>query len=369
MKPTIVLARRVAVTPWHLDAKVALAAQREWEPAVLRFIADAGEVTPKHVAEQLLGGRFAVARRLLGICEGLGLVEQSSLGAYVLTEDGAHAAASGEILIPESGTWTLWHSADRMLLSPVIALEPFADLSTSADITRNKRREPMRKFVLLPGGVRDLRGKTVSILHGPHRRVRFDDLRPNGEDASDAYPSLTLELELSITHASARIHGTLARRPIDVGLDQTGPSYDEAWQALLASASVLDRWDEAAGALRVRFDETTDEERKNFTRTLVVRRPSVGTWGTFDDTTVNGVWLAPATPADAEAWATWRLRQAVQRMATRELFATWSRTAVEPFGVPAPTLPDRAALAALTRSNDRPTPTYWRLQAAEDWNL
>lgn len=369
MKPAITLSRRLAVTPWHIQAKVALAAQREWEPAVLRMIADERSVTADRVAEHLLAGRTSVAKRLLRICEALGLAQESGRGAFALTEDGERAAQTGEILVPEDGTWTLWHSPDRMLPSSVVALEPFQDPATFDDVQRSKRNEPMRKFVRLAEAVRELRGQTVAILHGDHRRVRFDELMPQGEEASDVYPTLTLTLTLTEDQASARVRGTLNRSPIDLGLPQTGPTYEEAWTALLTSAGMGDRWDEPAGVLRVSFEETSVDERKTFARNLTVRRPTIGAWGTFDDTVIKGVRLAPATPADAEAWAMWRLRQAVQSTATRERFADWSRTAAEPFGALAPSTPDRATLAALTRGEDRPTPTYWRLQAAEDWNL
>lgn len=369
MKPAITLSRGIVVTPWHIQAKVALAAQREWEPAVLRMIADERAVTADRVAEHLLAGRTSVAKRLLRICETLGLAQEGARGAFALTEDGERAAQTGEILVPEDGTWTLWHSSDRMLPSAVVALEPFADSATRDDVVRSKRNEPMPTFVLLSEPIRGLRGQTVTILYGEHRRVRFDELRPKGEKASDAHSSLVLELELTERQATARVRGTLNRSPIDLGLPQTGPTYEEAWTALLTSAGMVDRWDQPAGVLRVSFEETSVDERKTFARNLTVRQPTIGAWGTFDDTVIKGVRLAPATPADAEAWATWRLRQAVQSTATRERFADWSRTAAEPFGALAPSTPDRATLAALTRGEDRPTPTYWRLQAAEDWNL
>jgi hypothetical protein len=369
VKPTIKLSRRIAVTPWHIQAKVALAAQREWEPAVLRMIADERSVTADRVAEHLLAGRTVVAKRLLRTCEALGLAHEIGRGAFELTEDGARAAQTGEILIPEDGTWTLWHGLDPMLPSSVVALEPFQDPATFDDMQRSKRKEPVRKFVRLSDPVRGLRGQTVGILHGHHRLVRFDELQPKGEEAADDDPTLTLTLTLTEDHASARVGGTLNRTPLDLGLPQTGPSYEEAWAALLASAGMVDLWDESAAVLRVSFEETSVDERKTFRRDLTVKRPTLGGWGTFDDTVIKGVRLAPATPADATAWATWRLRQAVQSTATRERFADWSRTAAEPFGSPAPPTPDRATLATLARDEGRPTPTYWRLQAAEDWNL
>jgi hypothetical protein len=369
VKPTIKLSRRIAVTPWHIQAKVALAAQREWEPAVLRMIADERSVSAERLATDLLAGRTAVAKRLLRTCEALGLAHEVGRGAFELTEDGARAAQTGEILIPEDGTWTLWHSPERMLPSPVVALEAYQDPATLDDVQRAKSKQPMRKFVRLTDAVRDLRGQTVAILHGDHRRVRFDELMPQGEEASDAYPTLTLELELTERQATARVRGTLNRTPIDLGLPQTGPTYQEAWIALLAGAGLVDLWDEPEGVLRVAFAETSVDERKTFSRDLTIKRPTIGAWGAFDDTVIKGVQLAPATPADAEAWATWRLRQAVQSTATRERFAEWSRTAAEPFGALVPNTPDRATLAALLRGEGRPTPTYWRLQAAEDWNL
>lgn len=80
-------------------------------------------------------------------------------------------------------------------------------------------------------------------------------------------------------------------------------------------------------------------------------RPSIGAWGAFDDTVIQGLPLAPRTSADAAAWARWRLVQAVQDTATSDRFTTWAQKAVEPFGTPAPITPTRA---------ERPQARPWR---------
>lgn len=369
MKPMIKLSRLLPVVPWHIVAKVGLAAEREWEPAVLRLVSDEGYTTATRLAEHLLSGRKPVAERLLRACAGLGLLIERPGYRYELTESGRSSVQTGEILIPESGTWTLWFSPDRLLASPVLALEPYQEPTTFDDQQRSKRNEAPRKFVRLSDEIRAIEGQTLSVLHGKYPRVRFDELKPQAEFGVVGDTRLTMAVEMTQDRTAAAVHGKLGKQEINLRLAEPGLHHEEAWSALLASADILDRWDVEREVLRVSFDETTIAERANFRRDVAVKRPSIGAWGAFDDTVIQGVPLAPRTSADAAAWARWRLVQAVQDTATSDRFTTWAQKAVEPFGTPAPITPTRAELAAQLRGDARPDPIYWRLQAAEDWNL
>jgi hypothetical protein len=369
VKPAIQLSRSLPVVPWHIVATVGLAAEREWEPAVLRLAFDEGGTTATRLAEHLLSGRKAVAERLLRACVGLGLLREDRGGTYELTEGGRSSVETGEILIPENGTWTLWFSPDPLLASPVLALEPYEEPTTADDQRRRKRNEAPRKVVSLPELVLGIEGQTLPVLHGRYPRVRFDALRPQAELGSLADTRLTITVEVTPEHTVASVRGALGKREINVRVAEPDLRYDEAWDALLSSAGILDHWDTEREVLRVLFDETTPAERASFRRDVAVQRPRIDKWGAFDDTVIRSVPVAPRTSADADAWARWRLLQAVQDTATSQRFAAWAQQAQEPFGTPVPTTPTRAELAGQLRSTARPDPIYWRLQAAEDWSL
>lgn len=369
MKPPIQLSRSLPIGPWHIVATVGLAAEREWEPAVLRLVFDEGGTTATRLGEHLLSGRKPVAERLLRACVGLGLLREGSGDTYELTESGRSSVETGEILIPESGTWTLWFSPDPLLASPVLVLDPYQEPTTLDDQQQGKRNEARRKIVSLTEQIRAIEGQTLGVLHGKYPRARFDSVKPQAEFGSLADTRLTTAVELTPEHTVVSIRGTLGKQEINLRLAEPALRHDEAWSALLTSAGVLDHWDAEREVLRVSFDETTVAERAGFRRDIIVKRPWIGTWGVFDDTVIRGVPLAPRTPADAAAWARWRLVQAIQDTATSDRFAAWTQKSVEPFGTPAPVTPTRVELAAQLRGDARPDPIYWRLQAAEDWNL
>ncbi|MBK9032048.1 MAG: hypothetical protein IPL61_12115 [Myxococcales bacterium] len=252
----------------------------------------------------------------------------------------------------------------------MLALEPYAEPSTFDDQQRSKRGEAPRKFVGLPEAVRVIQGRPVPVLHGKYPRARFDEFKPQVEPAAPDDTRLTMTVELMPARAVATVRGRLGRMQVDnLGIPEPGLHHDEAWSALLTAAGLRDRWDAGAEVLRVSFDETTDRERASFQRDLTIKKPSIGAWGTFDDTVLERVPLAARTPADAAAWARWRLMQSVRDTATTARYAEWAKDAVTPFGSLAPVLPTRAALAAELRGRGKPEPIYWRLQAAEDWNL
>lgn len=368
MKPTLKLSRPLVVEAWRVVAKVGLAAEREWEPAVLRHVADDGGTTVDRLAAHLLNGRKAIAERLLRGCVALGLLHDER-GAFRLTDSGLAAAETGLLLIPEEGTWTLWFSPDPLLPSPVVGLEPYREPSTYDDQQRARRNEAPRKMVPVPDAVRAIAGKTVPLLQGKHRSARFDELQPKGEEGELGGTRLVVNVEISGQRTLASMRGKLGTSDLDVRLPPPALSYDAAWTALLAAAGVLERWDRANEVLRVAFDETTAQERATFRRDLAARRPMIGPWGRFDDTVIQQVSVAPRSAADAAAWARWRLVQSIQDTATRGRFADWSREAAAPFAGAGLLMPTRGELAAQVRGAERPGPVYWRLQAAEDWNL
>ncbi|MBK9032047.1 MAG: hypothetical protein IPL61_12110 [Myxococcales bacterium] len=95
MIPTIKLSRPLAVESWNLVATVGLAVERQWEPALLRLVSDEGPTTAARVGDHLLGGRKAIAARLLRACAGLGLLVEGPGYTYALTDSGNSAVATG----------------------------------------------------------------------------------------------------------------------------------------------------------------------------------------------------------------------------------------------------------------------------------
>ena len=365
MKTTITLQRRPSVVGWRVTGTMALAAKREWEPAVLRLAVDRGGITPELVVHELLGGRAPVARRLLHICVHLGLLERKDR-ELVPTTAGRNAAETGLVLLPERGTWTVWIGEDPLLPAPIVAVAPWREPSAMDERGKDVRRSIAKLPTLLTGAI----GRVVEPLAGEHGAIRVDDL--GGEQKGERVPELPqilLTLSLSPKGARVRITGNLEGQRLDADVPPPPVTHRDALTALLRQAGLSDRWDAHRDILWCRFGEADDGERASLERAVRCEHPELPGAGRFDATTLEHVPLRPWSEADAAAWAEWRLVHDLDDHAVGDKLAARYRTAAAPFADLAPPCPPRAAIAGRLRGSDRPPPTYWRLQGPADWAL
>lgn len=366
MNSPITLERTLTVVGWRVTGTIAVAAKREWEPALLKLAVQRGVLTPEVVVGELLGGRSGIARRLLGICQRLGLLMEERRGSWVATEAGKTTARTGVVLVPERGTWTVWGATDAILAHAIVAVAPWREPSAFDERGKDARRSIQG----LPAWLTQAIGTPVDLLGGQHRAVRIDDLGKamRGEPV-DAGASL--RATLSVTPAGSRLHVAGTLDGIEVAADVPPPAvtYEEAWSAILHRAGLEHRWDGHRGALWVAFSETSAAERSGMTRALRVERPEVGRLGQFADVVVDPVPLRPWSKDDAAAWGEWRLMQGVKDYVSDEALAAAWDAAVAPFADLATPCPTRSELAARARGSDRPPPAYWRLQAPADWSM
>ncbi|MCC6648704.1 MAG: hypothetical protein IT374_24460 [Polyangiaceae bacterium] len=365
MSPPITLKRAITVEGWRVTGTIAVAAKREWEPALLKLAVQRGAVTSDMVVGELLGGRSGVARRLIEICGRLGLLEQRR-GAWLPTEAGRETARTGVVLVPERGTWTVWGATDPLLVSAIVAVSPWREPPAFDE----RGKEARRAIQALPSWLTGAVGRPLDLLGGEQRAIRIDDLGKAARgEAVDAAPSL--RATVVVTPAGTRLHiaGTLAE--VDVAADAPPPafSYDDVWSALLRHAGLERQWDTHRRALWVAFKETSAAERSSMIRALRVDRPVLGGLGRFDDVVVEPVPIRPWSKDDAAAWGEWRLVQGVKDYVSDEALGAAWRAAVAPFEDIAPACPTRLEVAARARGQDRPPPTYWRLQAPADWSM
>jgi len=364
MNSPITLKRAVRVEGWRVTGTIAVAAKREWEPALLKLAVQRGSVTPDDIVGELLGGRSGVARRLLEICARLRLLAEQGRGVWVPTEAGKETARTGVVLVPERGTWTLWGASDPLLATAIVAVSPWREPSAFDERGKGARRS----IQALPPWLTQAMGKRIDLLGGEHRVIRIDELgeAARGEPV-DTHASLHATLSVTSARTRLQLAGTLDE--IDVAADALPPavSYDETWSELLHHTGLERQWDRHRRALWVAFAETSEAERGDMTRALRVERPELGGLGRFDDMVVGPVPIRPWSRDDAAAWGEWRLAQGMKDYLSDDaLTAAW-RTAVAPFEDIAPVCPSRSELAARARGQDRPPPNYWRLQAPADW--
>lgn len=365
MNSPITLQRTIPLEGWRVTGTIAVAAKREWEPALLKLAVERGTITADVVVGELLGGRSGIARRLLAICERLGLLE-ARRGVWAPTASGVETARTGIVLVPERGTWTVWGALDPLLATPVVAVTPWKEPPAFDE----HRKDTRRSIRALPPWLTGAMTTTIHLLGGMHRAVRIDDLGKNAK-GEPVEANASVRAALAVMTSGNRLHLEGGVEDAEIAADATAPAvgYEDVWTALLRHAGIEPRWDAHRRALWVEFKDTSQAERTSMSRSLRIARPALAGLGTFDDVVVEPVPLRPWSKDDAVAWGEWRLMQAVKDYVSDEALADVWRVAVAPFEDLSPARPSRAALAARARGQDRPPPAYWRLQAHADWPM
>ncbi len=365
MKTPIKLQRSLTLRGWRVTGTIAFATKREWEPAVCKLAVQRGEITPAVVVSELLGGRSGVARRLLDICTGLGLLQYQH-SAWVPTAAGHAAATSGLVLLPERGTWTMWACEDALLHNPIVAVLPWKEPAAYEE----RSKDVDRAFTKLPAWLVAATGQACEPLAGDHRAMRVDDLgKEQKGEAVDEQHTLRLTLTVAPNEARLRVTGQLVDKRVDAELAPPRLTHEQIWTSLLQQAGLSERWDAHRRALWEAFTNTTATERSTVERILRVERPEVPGAGRFETATIEHVPLRPWSKDDAAAWAEWRLVQSLQSYLIGDTLESAYREAAAPFADMAPPCPPRDVIAARLRGTGQPPPTYWRVQAPADWSL
>lgn len=376
MIPEVTLRRRVPVDFWNVTGVVARPVSRGYEIAFLRRALErGGEITVEEADEHLLlGGRAAVARRILGILASMRLLSSSGAG-YQLTDAGREAARTGEVFVPEQGHWRVWTVQDPLLPARVVALRPHFAAAEARRGDRSGGRRGRRLPRALPAFLDTAKGAVfMSLLDGV--RFRIDHLEPLSE-AVEVAPGpevVQVEVQARIRAPFVEIRGRAFgdEETEDVSLYVTDRTAESAWSSLLESSSLDGTWDDAKHALRVAFAATTDAERRSIERSLDLPAPAIPGWGLFDPVSAIRVRLAPRDADDRRTWAAWRLDDSVTAHASEGRFTAWRESAARELELSVRSLPSRDEVASSVRSGwgaAMPTRGAWHRVAASDWGV
>jgi len=374
MSIQIVLTRKVPLRRFDLVATIAREEPRAELAPVLVWAKQEVEANrpldPRSLAQHLLGsgaGMITVAKRLLLICRDLYLVTDNFEG---LTEQGVSAAATGKVLQPDKGEWSLWTADDPLLQFPIIGVKPRS--GTQNGVEHRRRDEPRTRAEELPDWVGAASGQVAPMLMDGHL-ARFDDIA-----AAAIEINTTDELELRWTLSEKpglRIVGSInGRHRIDQPVKREDlPSLDRVWYELLASKRLHRSWDDTRQALMIPFAAASNEdERLNMRTTLEFASPHVDGAGSFRDVKVPNLRLCPASDGDAIEWARHQIISRISGIQTARVFESLTqrvRSAFAGWDVEIPSRHELARQLATDAQNGTRTQGYWAVQAALDWNL
>jgi hypothetical protein len=373
---SIELSRVVAVSCFNVVGEVGFATRRDDIRAIVQLgVEQGGRLTASDLCVRLLGGKpQVVGLRLLELCARLDLVEWDgpSRGrdrSASLTDDGREVAESGDVFVPERGTWTIWVTDDPLVPPEerLLRLDPFKEPFAAADLKRGPGR-PERNIVELPGWVEDACDVQGVPYWGEKRAVSNIDLEAKAEKV-DAGARLTVTLSVALGEPPAmRLHGEVAGRRNDRVLpDPPAPDFEAVWRACLGPRAAA--WN--GRSLAVRFADLDDTGREAFEQTMRfagLSLPAHGAFGAFD---VRRVPVRPTDDAEASVWANWLLvhgTHAYVRAADYRRRCDEVRTRFEGYRVEMK-LQSELAATARRANGERPGRAYWHLQAPLDWDL
>lgn len=353
MTDIIRLHRMVTVTTFETEATLAIGRDRPELLAVAQLAHDLNRpIFGADITEQLLARLPEhIGWRVIDRCLDLGLVtRQEHRGPVTLSDLGREAVRSGQVLIPEEGTWRIYTIADPLITTPLVH---FARLDPPrADEERNPPKNAPNDQNRRPNAhpPPDLQAchRKLTIARSLTNGVPFQitDLPQQSQGTNG--PRSELRLELTWTPGvppTLRLRGALprpeARDPNRQGkpsqreehaIDATLPlprpvaavPFNELWFYLTSHAgkvpiAELHGWFQRTGKLTLptAFDNLDRDARTALRRALPIPQVDLGpALGTFDATTLDGVDLVPRTAADADRWAQWFQREQLIDYAT-----------------------------------------------------
>ena len=366
----------MSVGCWRVVGQIARTRKRTELMAVLLRANENDGTDAEDLAEHLLfepRSRRVVAERLLHIGVTYGLLEEQGRRVFVPTEAGQQAIRTGEVFVPEDGTWTLWASDDPLLPSPILRIESWNEPSAHDEIFGDKRKNAReRRYEALPEWLQAVTRTSARPAAGNAAAIRIEHIEGKAEAVSS---KRSLRLRWNVGDGRLRLTGSLEGgkegRQVENELEAPRMSPERIWHALLESDDLQEQWDEERQALRVSFDETDDTERETMFRCLRFEAAYLPGYGTFDPLTVPGVAITAKSKTHAQSWAKWRLNARIRDYATSRRYADWCAEAADPFDRYQIELPTRAHLArqSRTQTTGRPEARAWHLCAAEDWSL
>jgi hypothetical protein len=360
----IKLQRSVVVRTFDLEATVATGRERPELLAVARLAHDFQRpISGLDIGRELLGGLpEVVGWRVVERCVDIGLlVRTGPRGPATLSEGGAQALTSGQVLVPEEGAWRFYIVEDPLVMAPVVHCERLV-LANAEDerkalrtAPRDGRGRPQRPASdTIPMPLRELFDRQVvasSIVDGHVFQIRQ---LPQGRRGVSGPGDGRLELHATWNPsqpASLQLRGQLATpadpRPqkrndnnesrasdpqrIDraLGLPPKAASisYDELWIFLAGVASKIEpseirrayQRSDGKRQLPASFEMLDDGARAMMRCDLQIAKPNCGEHlGTFANTTLTDVELVPRLDSDAQRWAEWMQQREIKDYVTPE---------------------------------------------------
>jgi hypothetical protein len=325
-------------------------------------------ITTAVVRSTLPGLSDAGANNIIAWCKSLGLCD----GRGALSELGEDVAEADEAPVPEQGVYGLWLAQHPLFGRRVLAVERLTS-------NRDQQFTDIKPLEIEPD-----RGKVFRSVLNSKDRFIVRDLPTNhgqsgglvGETQATCSLRWTLDFEqaedrwqLEGSMEAPQGNGKYAMHSIQHEAERDGLDlWNLASTWATGPLSPFGRWKPDERRLAVAFGGLAPAETETFRKDLKLPRADVPGKGTYENVTLEGVPIGPASAKDAQSWALARFDHHISknpgyrsRTEIREQFAQLTEdTPLEAFS---PTLPSHEDL--LTQASKDPE-RFWSLAAPVD---
>lgn len=368
MKP-LSLTRRIDLEKYDLLMEIGRQENRQELHSILLLGLDTGgKITPNDICEKLLLDRpLQVGRAILDRCRYLDLVDYDDR----LTDIGYEAIKNEKVFIPERGRYLLWYTDDPLHKSKVLHIEGLAEtpLYNEIHVNRNGNQQTNNeKTEEIPNKIKALEGKTLTIFGKGKSRIQIRKINTQGiKKKLDANESQRVTLKLNPKQISKTAFDGRFK------FEEPKPeiNYEQSWRSILGPHSAQWETINNHSALKTNYLGLDEKELFSFTTNLHLNKPTLYTYGQFEDTTIQNIPIKPATQSDAMKWGKHLLKKSINTYMNQKIFAERQEHTRTKFpDYPNLTLPSTQNLInefkESRHASTRLPPEYWYLQAPID---
>ena len=328
-----------------------------------------GQITAEDICDSLLINRpIAVGKTVIARCCELGLLDDHGR----LTPLGKESLERKTVPLPEHGRYRILCTTDPLAPQRILDLDDVHEPEAEAIV--NERRaarrpgskgKPPEEVEPVPPWIVELKDQPI-LLPRTGERIRVLSV---AERCIRAQVRQGERLHLKWTIYPDKEPELKAEGFAKWDMEAPEVSHERVFLELLGDYRRA--WDARREVLRCGFKETVDAERASMSKSLRLQKPTLNEYGTFDDTEIRDVPIAPRTDRDAQEWAEWTLEREITEYLDEGGYADLVRRVSSNFPDFDVKLPNRSKMAdqirrsATARGGLLP-PAYWHLQAPLD---
>lgn len=370
------LSRTISVNTFDTQATVAVGRHRPEWLAVVRLAKDfGGEITADQVSHELLAG-LPVGQKVIQRCGALGLLAISPDNSSArLTTLGETSLDHDQVFVPEQRLWRFYYADDPLLRQPLLHIEPLEGGSASDERRelQEARRSGSQRMVEsdnCPRTIRENCDQLVRSAVAGGSAFIIKQVASSGHFNQAGQIQLHLEwapgdpapaVQLTGSVPSPELPNPDKKKATSLRIDhhftpqfesllsESRPTFNSVWIQLAAYAAAtesntLGRWLFKAKRLVLPQAFTSGDEAalRHFMQDLTVPEipelmlPGLGA---FNGTVLKQVDLVPANDEDAQAWASWLLRDGITEYMTPGKITALAESVRGRFAFHSPTLP------------------------------